>query len=275
MYFFCAEPYEMKTNEVQKVSEHLKKSFISVSHLETATIEGGRAPYFFHKIFLRSFVTVNSLSRAHRGSIPRWFPTRFSGQIPGSFPTRGPCHWHRLVWGVNSVSWMGLSWSNSFLGPGQLAAVGSACLRCGQGCGEAAAGPWLHAWLSQSVGAIHLPFSGPKGRCCRYTHTHPVPILRVIWVHTLCKASVLDPLQLFQLRIHLSLANEVIFACKQLQVQLEMTFFPERYSYLFFNSHASFPDEKGFLGHLVRPMSVPCLWDRSSPMTGLSHFRLN
>jgi len=33
----------MKTNEVQKVSEHFKKSFISVSHLETARIEGGGA----------------------------------------------------------------------------------------------------------------------------------------------------------------------------------------------------------------------------------------
>ena len=123
----------MKTNEVQKVSEHFKKSLISVSHLETARIEGGRAPYFFHKILLRSFVTVNSPSRTHRGSIPRCFPTHLSGQMPGSFPTllhHGPCHRHRLVRGVNPILWMGLSWSNSFFGTSRLAAVGSTCLHC-------------------------------------------------------------------------------------------------------------------------------------------------
>lgn len=161
----------MKTNEVQKVSEHLKKSFISVSHLETARIEGGRAPYFFHKILLRSFVTVNLPSRTHRGSIPRCFPPCLLGQSPGIFPAhlpRGPCHWHRLVRGVNPILWTGLSWSNSFFGTSRLAAVGSACLRCGQGCVEAAAGPWLHTWLSQPASTIHLSSSGPKDHCCRY-----------------------------------------------------------------------------------------------------------
>lgn len=219
---------------------------------------------------------MNLLSRTHRGSIPRCFPTCLSGQTPRSFPTRlpcCPCHQHRLVRGVNPISWMGLSWSNSFFGTSRLAAMGNACLHCGQSCVEAAVGPWLHTWLSQPAGAVRLPSSGPKDDCCRYAP--PPPPLLVIWVHILFKTSVLDPLQLFQLRLHLSLTNEVIFACKQLRVQLEMTFFLERYSHLFFNSHASSPDEKRFLGHLIRPMSVPCLRDRSSPMTGLSHFRLN
>lgn len=107
-----------------------KKSFILVSHLETARIEGGRAPYFFHKILLRSFVTVSSPSRTQRGSIPRCFPTLFSGQTPTSFPTRlsrSPCHGHWLVQDVNPILWTGLSWNNSFFGTSRPAGVGSAC----------------------------------------------------------------------------------------------------------------------------------------------------
>lgn len=114
---------------------------------------------------------MNLLSRTHRGSIPSCFPTCLSGQTPRSFPTRlpcCPCHQHRLVRGVNPISWMGLSWSNSFFGTSRLAAVGNGCLHCGQSCVEAAAGPWLHAWLSQPAGAVRLPSSGPKDDCCRY-----------------------------------------------------------------------------------------------------------
>lgn len=138
---------------------------------------------------------------------------------------------------------------------------------------------WRQQWVPGSTLGCHsllvlFAFLPQAPRMIAVDMLPPPPLL-VIWVHILFKTSVLDPLQLFQLRLHLSLTNEVIFACKQLRVQLEMTFFLERYSHLFFNSHASSPDEKRFLGHLIRPMSVPCLRDRSSPMTGLSHFRLN
>lgn len=80
----------MKTNEVQKVSEHLKKVSFQLPIWKLPELRGEGLFIFFHKILLRSFVTVNLPSRTHRESIPRCFPTRLLEQTPGSFPIRLP-----------------------------------------------------------------------------------------------------------------------------------------------------------------------------------------
>lgn len=90
MYFFCAEPYEMKTNEVQKVSEHFKKSFISVSHLETARIVRGRAPYFCTRSSWDLLLLWICSQEPTEGLVPDVFPPAFRDRPPGVFPPAFP-----------------------------------------------------------------------------------------------------------------------------------------------------------------------------------------
>lgn len=80
--------------------------------------------------------------------------------------------WHRLMQGLNPISWTGLSWSYSFL-QHQLSGSGGLCHRlclcCGQGCVEAAVAP---APSHKPANVVHPPSSGPKGLyicSCRYT----------------------------------------------------------------------------------------------------------
>lgn len=62
----------------------------------------------------------------------------------------------------------------------------------------------------------------PQDHCPR-----DAPVLPALQAHIAHKSSALDPLQLFQLRLYLSLSSEAIFFCKRLQIQFEAAFFPE------------------------------------------------
>lgn len=192
----------------------------------------------FPDVFPPAFPTVAAISTGQCGV---WIPSRGWGWV-GAIAFLAPADWQR--WAAPACAVGRAAW--------RLQRVPGSTLGC-----RSLLAPFTFLAQAPRIIVVDVP-----------------TILLVVCVHILRTTSVLDLLQ-FQLRLRLLLSSEAIFACKQLWVQLETTFFPERYFHLLFNSHASSPDEKRFLGHLVRPMSVPCLQDRSSPMTGLSHFRLN
>lgn len=80
----------MKTNEVQKVSEHFLKSFISFSHLETTRIEGGRALHFFPQDPLEIFCYFEFALKSPQSLFPDVFPHAFWNRPPGVFPSAFP-----------------------------------------------------------------------------------------------------------------------------------------------------------------------------------------
>lgn len=156
----CAETYEMKTNEVQKVSEHFFLSLISVSHLETTRIEGGRALQFFPQDPLEIFCCCEFTLKNPQSLFPDVFPQAFWNRPLWEFshlPSLWSLPWHRLTQGVNPISWTRLSFSNSFL-QHQLSCSGGLCLPAlWAALCEGSSG----SWFQPPAFSVYCPSSGP------------------------------------------------------------------------------------------------------------------
>lgn len=180
----CAEPYEMKTNEVQKVSEHLKKKFhFSFPSGNYQNWEGGRALHFFPQDPFEIFCYCEFALKSPQRVCSQMFSHTPFGTDPREFshqPSPWSLPWHRLMQGMNPISRMGLSCSKSYLLP-QLSGSGGLCLLAlWAGLCGGSNGSWFHPChclfnLLPQVPrvCISVPVAIPSFLAC-YLGSHPL-----------------------------------------------------------------------------------------------------